>query len=232
MDDYLRKGQVINRLSEQQVYALLLQRDFPKLLNLCEKDKRAWRILWAALYNADEQLRWPAIEAVAKMMSRLWQAGQEERVREYIRRLMWSLSDESGEMGWSSPQTVAETLCSIPELLEPYGSMMIYRSLEEPTLVAGGLWGIGRLGIRIKGAVVSLRQIVLGVFEIEDMKILGLAAWAMGEVGLGTALPYLEELKSHKAPVEIYINGRFYQKPIGQWAQEAIGKINMPMTTA
>ena len=232
MNNHLGKGQVINRLSEQQVYTLLLQRDFPGLLDLCEKDSRARRILWAALYNTDEHLRWPAIEAVAKLMARLWQAGQEQKVREYIRRFMWSLSDESGEMGWSAPQTVAETIFSIPELLEPYGSMMICRSLEEPTLVAGGLWGIGRLGPRIKGAVIPLQQIILETFEIENGEILGLAAWAMGEVGLETALPCLEKLKSHIEPVEIYINGCFHQKTVGQWAQEAISKIDMPLTPA
>ncbi len=232
MDFCSRKEQVINGLSEQQIYILLLQRDFSELLYQCEKDKHAWRILWATLYSADEQIRWPAIEAVAKMLDRLWQAGREERVREYIRRLLWSLSDEAGEIGWSAPQTIAETICSIPELLEDYGSMMICRSLEEPTLIAGGMWSIGRLGARIKETVVFLQQIVLEVFQIEDMKIIGLAAWALGEVGLEPALPYLEKLRGHETPVEIYINGCFLQKPLGQWARESIGKINKSMTTA
>jgi len=225
MDDSLNTGQVTNRSPEQQVYALLLQRDFSKLANLCEKDKRFWRILWATLYHKDENLRWPAIEAVAEVMERWWQAGNKERVREYVRRLLWSMSDEAGEMGWSAPQTIAEIIVSIPELLEPYGSMMISRAFEEPVLIAGGLWGIGRLGTIIREATECSQDKILEVFHTDDFKTLGIAAWAMGEVGLEAALPCLDKLKSCKEMSCIYINSDFCQRPVGQWAQEAIVKI-------
>jgi hypothetical protein len=221
----------MNRSPKQQVSALLLQRDFPTLLDLCEEDKRLWRILWANLYEADERLRWPAIEAVARMMGRWWQAGYNERVREYIRRLLWSLSDESGEMGWSAPQTIAEIVVSIPELLEPYGRIMISRAFGEPSLVTGGLWGIGRLGTWIREVLESLKDGILEAFEADDTETLGLAAWAMGEVRFEYALPYLEKLKGIKEPARIYDEGHFYEKPVGQWAQEAAVKIQTRQTT-
>jgi len=216
----------MDRSLEQQVYTLLSLRDFPGLLDLCEKDRRSWRILWASLYDANERLRWPAIEAVARVMDRWWQAGHRERVQEYVRRLIWSLSDEAGEMGWSAPQTIAEVVVSIPELLEPYGSVMVCRAFEEPAMVTGGLWGIGRLGRRIKEAVESFQDSVLGVFESQDPETLGLAAWAMGEVNFKSALPYLEKLKGRKKPARIYIDGHFDEKAVGQWAQEAVAKID------
>ena len=232
MDDSLSTGQINNSLPKQQVHDLLLQRDFTALLDLCEEDKRLWRILWSTLYDADEELRWPAIEAVAKVLGRWWRAGYKERVREYIRRLLWSMSDEAGEMGWSAPQTIAEGIACIPELLEPYGSMMIARAFEESTLVTGGLWGVGRLGTMIREAVESSQDVILRVFQTGDTETLGLAAWAMGEVGVKEALPYLEELGSREEPVRIYIQGDFCQKPVGQWAHEAIVKIEAcPMVT-
>jgi hypothetical protein len=216
----------INKPPEQQLYTLLLQRDFPKLLDLCEKEKRLWRILRTTLYHSDEQLRWPAIEAVAKMMKRWWQAGHKEKVREYMRRHLWSLCDEAGEMGWSSPQTIAEIIISIPELIDPYGNIMISRSIEEPTQIAGGLWGIGRLGTNIREAIESQQDVILGIFETDDTEILGLAVWAMGEVGFKAALPYLKNLRNHTESIQIYIEGHFYRKPVEQWAEEAIDKIN------
>lgn len=219
--------QIKNRLLKQKVQHLLLQRDFTGLVNLCEEDKRIWRIIRITLYEADENQRWPAIETVAKVMKRWWKAGEKERVRKYIRRLLWSMCDEAGEMGWSAPQTIAEIIASIPELLEPYGSMMVSRAFEEQTLVEGGLWGIGRLGTMIREAVEPSRDRILGVFGTEDTEILGLVAWAMGEVGLESALPYLEEIRSCEEPVRIYINGDFCQKTVSQWAQESIVKINM-----
>jgi len=202
-----------------------LQRDFLGLLDLCEKDKRFWRVLWATLYSANEQVRWPAIEAVAKVMGKWWEAGQKDRVQEYVRRFLWSLTDEAGEMGWSAPQVIAEIIISVPELIEPYASMMICRALEEPTLVPGGLWGIGRLGVYAREEVESLRDVILSIFGTEDAEILGLAAWAMGEVGFEAALPYLVELRGLKEPSSIYIDSHFHRKTIGQWAEEAIAKI-------
>ena len=225
MDDYLSRGQVNKGLSRQQLHDLLIQRDFTRLIDLCEEDKRLWRTLWAALYEADENLRWSAIEAVAKVMERWWEAGHREIVREYMRRILWSMCAEAGEMGWSAPQTIAEIIVTIPELLEPYGSMMIARAIEEPSLVAGGLWGVGRLGTVTRGAVEPLREMILGVFGTEDAETLGLAAWAMGEVGFEAALPDLEELRDREEPARIYINGDFRNKPVCQWAREAIDKI-------
>jgi hypothetical protein len=64
------------------------------------------------------------------------------------------------------------------------------------------------------------------VFLSEDAETLSLAAWAMGEVGFKAALPFLEKLSDRKEPVRIYVEDGFYEKTLGQWAREAITKIN------
>ncbi len=134
--------------------------------------------------------------------------------------------DESGGIGWSAPQTIAEIIVNIPELLDPYGSMMIAHAFEEPPLIKGGLWGIGRLGKLSTEAVEFFHDMVLAVFRSEDAETLGLAAWAVGEAGFKPALPFLEKLLERKEKVQIYIKGYFHEKPLGQWTREAISKIN------
>src|SRR4030043_1527250 len=211
---------------KQRVRGLLEQRDYDRLLELCEKDRHFWKELRFSLYDIDERLRWSAIETVAKFMQRWWQAGEKEKVRDYIRNLFWSIMDESGGIGWGGPQTIAEIIVNIPELLDPYGSMMIAHTFEEPPLIKGGLWGIGRLGKLSAEAITFFQDIVLEVFRSEDAETLGLAAWAMGEAGFKPALPFLERLLERKEKVQIYIKGYFHEKPLGQWAKEAISKIN------
>ena len=215
----------MDKLTQQRARTLLVQRKYDELLDLCEQDRRFWKTLRMDLYEIDEAIRWPAIEAIAKLMKRWWQSGRQEVVREYIRNLMWSLSDESGGNGWNAPQTIAEIIIAIPQLLEPYGSMMLVRAMEESLLIKSGLWGMGRMGKRIKGAVESSSEGVLAVFKIDDPETLGLAAWAVGEVGFVPALPFLEMLKDRKDPVPIYIDGSFHEKSMGWWAREAINKI-------
>jgi hypothetical protein len=209
----------------QEVRSLLLLRDNGTLIDLCEKDRRFWKALRLNLNEGDEVLRHQAIEAVAGLMQRWWQSGRQESVRDYMRRLIWSMTDESGEIGWSAPETMAEIIVHIPELLEPYGSIMIARAFEEPPLVKGGLWGIGRLGKRI-GQVIELHQNeILAAFDSDDPEIIGLAAWAMGEAGFAPALPHLKSLQSRKESVQLYIEGDFVEQPLKNWVHEAISKI-------
>jgi len=220
----------MDRSVEQDVKALLLEQDYARLLHLCETDRRFWKALRSKLYETDEDVRWPAIEAVARCMQEWWQEGHEERVREYMRRLLWSVTDESGEIGWSAPQTIAKIIVFIPQLLEPYGSMMISSALGEPFLAESGLWGIGCLGGLAKEAVESFQDMVLGVFKSDDPQTLGVAAWAMGEVSFSPALPALRLLQNRIESVRVYIGGHFQEKPLGQWAEDAISRISPGQT--
>ena len=215
----------MDKSNKHKLKDLLETRDYDRIVELCEKDRRFWQELRFRLYDIDERIRWPAIEAVGKFMQRLWDKGQRDKVRIYIRTLFWSITDESGGIGWTAPQTIAQIISNIPELIDPYGSVMIAHTLEEPPLIKGGLWGIGLLGKKIADSVNFFREIILEVFKSDDAEILGLAAWALGEASFRPALPFLKELTGRKDLVKIYIKGDFKEKPLGQWAQEAIDKI-------
>src|SRR4030043_1728024 len=93
---------------KQRVRDLLEQKDYDRLLELCEKDRHFWKELRFSLYDTNERLRWSAIETVAKFMQRWWQAGEKEKGREYIRNLFWSIKDESGGIGWGASHALSE----------------------------------------------------------------------------------------------------------------------------
>ena len=212
--------------AEDRIKRLLSERAYTSVLDLCEQDRRFWKALRSSLNEIDESVRWPAIEAVAMLMQRWWQKGHTESVYEYMRRLFWSLSDESGEIGWSAPQVIAETIIRIPELFEPFASMMICLSLEEPALLKSGLWAIGRLGKRITAIAALNQDKILTAFNNNDPWNVALAAWATGEMGFTPALPFLNSLLNKEERIPIYVNGQFYEKTVAQWAASAIIKIN------
>jgi hypothetical protein len=212
----------VDKSIKHQIKDLLEKKNYDRIVELCEKDKHFCQELRFRLYDIDERIRWSAIESVGKFMKRLWETGQEEKVRVYIRTLFWSITDESGGIGWSSPQTIAQIIENIPGLIDPYGSMMIASTLEEPPLIKGGLWGIGLLGKKIADSVNFFKESILEVFKSDDAEILGLAAWALGEASFWPALPFLKELTGRKELMKIYIKGDFIEKPLGEWAREAI----------
>jgi hypothetical protein len=81
------------------------------------------------------------------------------------------------------------------------------------------------MGKMVADSMDFFQEKVLAVFQSDDPEILGLAAWAMGEVEFKPSLPYLENLRERNEPVRIYTNGDFYEKPLGQWVEEAVNKI-------
>lgn len=210
---------------EEQVNGFLLNRDFRQLVFLEQQNKCVWKLLRSNLYQTDETLRWHSIEAVAQLMRHWWDHGRQEKVRDYLRRLIWSISDESGGIGWSAPQTIAEIAVAIPQLYDPYVDNMIDRALGEPVLLKCGLWGIGRLGVAAKRSVVLFQDMVLASFTADDPETLGLAAWAVGETGCRPAFRFLQQLLTRPEPVRIYIQPEFQEKTLGIWAEDAIKKI-------
>jgi hypothetical protein len=212
---------------KKQVEDLLRKRDFECLLDLCEKDRHYWHEVRFRLYELDENIRWAAIQTAAKLMYRWWQSGKEDKVRQYIRTLFWSLNDESGGIGWSAPQAIAEIIVHIPAVADPYGSMLIAHTIDEPPLVKGCLWGIGRMGNLIADSLEFFKRQIIALFQTDDAEMLGLAAWAVGEACFTPAKPLLEKLKSSTEAVRIYVGNDFLEKPLGQWAQEAFAKIHI-----
>jgi hypothetical protein len=72
-----------------------------------------------------------------------------EQARIILRRMMWNLNDESGGIGWGSPEAMGEVLSLSPKLamefksilfsyLEPGGNFIEYEMLQR-----GVIWGIG-----------------------------------------------------------------------------------------
>jgi hypothetical protein len=166
---------------KQKIRSCLTARDYDAIVTYSHDERRVWKSLRSFLYELDDNLKWPAIEAIG-----------------------------------------AEIICLIPELGDPYGTMVIDRTLEEPPLVQGGLWAIGRQGRRLEGRMEPFEGMILDTFNSSDTQTLGLAAWAAGESRFSPALPCLEPLKDRLETVRIFIRGVFLDKPLGVWAEHAL----------
>ena len=68
----------MDKAIKKQIETLLKNRDFDSLLELCKKDRHFWQEIRFRLYDLNDEIRWPAIETVGKVMQHWWQSGQEE----------------------------------------------------------------------------------------------------------------------------------------------------------
>ena len=126
--------------------------DFEQVLIELRKipSRKAINPLISVFCDTDPELRLKAISAFGQVVADLANEDM-EAARVVMRRLMWTLNDESGGIGWGAPEAMAETMACHPRLAEEYASILLSyiredgNFLEYEPLRRGALWGIGRL---------------------------------------------------------------------------------------
>lgn len=104
----------------------------------------------SAVYSMDSSVRSKAVGIFGILMSRLADQSMES-ARQVMRRLMWSLNDESGGIGWGAPEAMAEAMALHEGLAQEYAHMLLSyvwhegNYLEYLPLRQGALKGIARL---------------------------------------------------------------------------------------
>ncbi|WP_300458089.1 DVU0298 family protein [Desulfobacula sp.] len=104
--------------------------------------------LFSHFYHKDERVKFRSIAAMGDLGSRMGKT-HIEKARIVLRRIMWNLNDESGGIGWGSPEAMGEILCQSPELALEFKSILFSyldpdgNYIEHEMLQRGVLWGIG-----------------------------------------------------------------------------------------
>ena len=197
-------------------------------------------VLFAAICREDPLVRWQAISCMGDAVARL--AGEDmEEARVIMRRLLWSLNDESGGIGWGAPECMAEIMCRHAGLAVEYVHMLISymredgeeicqdgNFIEHPLLQRGLLWGVARLCrcrpdlLLQKGAGGDISP-YLGV---PDAEIRGLAVMAAGALRLTGTQPIVEKMTTDTTPMTVYQEGIFLKTTVGRLAQSALEALN------
>jgi hypothetical protein len=132
----------MSKKKREKVLGLLKERDLFGLLAWARSHRGAFRTLNTFTFDRDDLIRWRAIEALGKV------AGEKAKddphgVRDWIRRLLWSMNDESGATGWHAPEVIGEILANVPALIPEYGGLLAHYFREEP-FERGSCWAAAR----------------------------------------------------------------------------------------
>lgn len=187
--------------------------------------------LLSFLCETDETARWRAIQAIGMTVSEM--AGTSmESARVIMRRLIWSLNDESGGIGWGSPEALGEIMARNETLAREYYRILISyidengNLLENNELERGVLWGIGRLARTRPELAKEAVGPVLEQLHSPDPVKRGLALWVLAilkprfDAG---RIP--ESLLESKADIRIYEDGEFKTHKSRDLASELMGGI-------
>jgi hypothetical protein len=146
--------------------------------------RRAVNPLFSFFCSAMPLLRWRAVSGMGMVVSRLAETRMES-ARVVMRRLMWSLNDESGGIGWGAPEALGEITARHSLLAGEYAHILVSyirpdgNFLEHPVLQRGLLWGLGRLAHAKPARAADAAPFVRSFLTSTDACHRGLAAWFM-----------------------------------------------------
>ncbi|MHB1131326.1 MAG: DVU0298 family protein [Chloroflexota bacterium] len=207
------------------VKPLVASAAWDELEALARANRRTMSRILALTYQPEGLLRWRAVEALGRTAG-VVAVADAEFVRGILRRLHWSLSDESGGIGWSAPEAMGAIVAARPDLFADYALIVVSlaESLEEDYFHAGILWAIARLAT---AGAPQARQAEPWLRECRgDSRPLvrGLAAWGLGLLAPPDLAHLLHSLRSDQAPLEVYREGNLEQTTVAALARQALGE--------
>ncbi len=219
---------------KEKVFALLRSPEFEKELKPLRKVPfhRVFRMLLPALCSEDEEIKWHAVTVTGILVADLAQKDM-EGARIILRRMIWSLNEESGGIGWGIPEGMGEILARNDTLAREFAFILVSyvqpegNFLEFEPLQRGVLWGIGRLAEIHPRLLRSLHvsKYLLPCMDSPDPLVRGHALWAAGRIGTEEDISKLESLLLDESEIKLYQDQRFRSVRIRDLAREILERL-------
>jgi hypothetical protein len=223
---------------KQELSDILRLKDTREIVNLLQgyDERHILNFLFSALCHQEEIVRWHAVSAFGWVVDRI--AGRDmESARIVMRRLLWSLNDESGGIGWGAPEAMAEVMVQNEALFREYAHMLLSymredgpdlfqdgNYLELPQLQRGVVWGVGRLAEKYgdllmeKGVVDDL----LPYLRSPDAPVRGITAWALGILRARSAKESMQHLLNDNGFVHLYHQGEIVETTVSKVVRQSL----------
>lgn len=189
--------------------------------------RRVVNPLFSFFYSDDPLLRWRAVSAMGAVVAAL--AREEmESARVVMRRLLWNLNDESGGIGWGSPEAMGEITARSAPLAAEFAPLLASyvrpdgNYLEHPLLQRGLLWGLGRLAHARPQLIPEVAECLAPFLAAADPFHRGLAAWAAGPLPQGPTRAALLALVDDPAVFVLYREPLLTEVAVGAAARAAL----------
>ena len=172
--------------------------------------------------------------ALGGVMAKLYAESHEE-AKNIVRRFMWHMNEESGNIGWGIPEAFGEVLAACPRAAKEFHRVLISYVIDlgrddnfcdHGPLRRSCFWAIGRLAQARQELAVIARPWLLKGLEDEDVPCRGMAAWALAQLPRdfmdAPALRRLAEA-GHEDICEVFDGEKVVEKTVSELAREALG---------
>lgn len=191
--------------------------------------------LFSSLLNPDPAVKWHGISGFGLLVGEKLAGEQMEKARIVMRRLMWSLNDESGGIGWGAPEAMAEIMANNPKLADEYASILRNylreredgpeNFLELPELRRGALWGVARLAQANPGQAEDSIPDFIANLESGDPETVAISLWGLGTLKAAGAAESIEKHLERQEEATLYIDEELALFTLGRLAEKALKEI-------
>ena len=168
--------------------------------------------IWGDYRN---EQRWYALSALEALASE-FAVQYDEIYRNVIRRAVWAMADESGNVPWAAPEMMAVVIKSAPAQYKEFVKIMVHNGLDSPMCHYGVLWAIGYLGPDYYDEVAPFLPKLEKFLDNKNDELRGLAVWALKALQYKPAFDKINAMAEDEAVAWIYEDGILQQKTIRQ----------------
>ncbi|MDL2209448.1 HEAT repeat domain-containing protein [Desulfovibrio sp. OttesenSCG-928-O18] len=135
-------------------------------------------------------LKWRAVIALGRVVAGLAASNMEE-ARTVMRRCMWHMNEDSGNMGWGVAEAMGEILAASPALAAGYGKVVLSylrntgfadNYIDHAVLRRGAYWAVGRFAPLYGEFRPEATELLEQGLADEDAQSRGIAAWGVGKL--------------------------------------------------
>jgi hypothetical protein len=211
---------------KKTVHLALETNDLDAVVTLAQQNRRVVSLLVRLAYDKDTLIGWRAIKAMG-LSAKAIIGNDYDFLRETCRKLLWSLSDESGGIGWAAPEILGEIVSAdpvrfsdiIPLIAEVY-------DVEEKVFRPGVLYAMGRIAEVSPDMVMPFKVLIRRAISQADPLSRVFAIDLLKTLKSGLSDDELEELKkiiqnllSDHSEAWVYKNDGFAGIGIAEYAQ-------------
>ncbi|NOY65506.1 MAG: hypothetical protein GXO97_08975 [Nitrospirae bacterium] len=199
---------------------LLERNDLKTIIELARNNPRIVSVLISMSYDKDSLLTWRAIEAIGPVVAEISKNSPEQGA-DIVRRLLWSITEESGGIGWAAIEMLAEIIVNYPERYKNLVPLLM-EFYDEEIFRDGVLYAIGRIGERMPELFDDpdkIEDIISDGLTSDDPQIRGLALIAckrLADTLHGIGQEQIRRLKGDESTFTVYEKGRLINRKINE----------------
>jgi hypothetical protein len=209
---------------KKRVRAVLEGDEMDDLASLIEGYPRALSALISLTYDRESLITWRAVESIGPIVKKITDKSYEAG-RNIARRLLWSITEESGGIGWTAIEMIGEIVRCNPVGYNDFVPIIV-ELYEEEIFRPGVLYAIGKIGESQPELLRETEGVLIKALKDKDPYIRCMALLTYSRLSkIGRRLSIsdtVKELFSDSSRVKVYNDGEMREYVIGELAKSLI----------